>query len=143
MSPREHTRSELQRKLLRGGTPETVQEILCKLEQQGLLNDRALAHRRGLARRKIRLWGKHKIASDLKRLGIDARIVEWVLEQVEVQRSEAETLRQLVERWVTRHGKPEKIVELKKLYDHCFRLGYGSALIREHLSVYFDNTGQS
>jgi hypothetical protein len=52
--------------------------------------------------------------------------------------SEREGLRAVIESWIKSKGRPAKAAELKKLYDRCFRLGYGAQLVREELGEFFD-----
>jgi regulatory protein len=137
LSRRNHTRFELRRKLLARGTPHATEEILDRLEEKGLINDRACALQRALDRRQRGLWGDRRITQDLKRLGIDARMIPGVLERVNNEKTEADSLREAVQSWVGKAGIPEVAPQLKKLYDHCVRLGYAPAQVRGQLEPYF------
>ncbi len=137
LARRNHTRFELRRKLLTRGTPQSAEEVLDRLEEEGLIDDQACALQRALDRRQRGLWGDRRITQDLKRLGIDARIIPGVLEQVNNEKLEADSLREAVQLWVGRTGTPEVAPKLKKLYDHCVRLGYAPAQVRGQLEPYF------
>ena len=137
LARRNHTRFELRRKLLTRGTPQSAEEVLDRLEEEGLIDDQACALQRALDRRQRGLWGDRRITQDLKRLGIDARIIPGVLEQVNNEKQEADSLREAVQLWVGRTGTPEVAPKLKKLYDHCVRLGYAPAQVRGQLEPYF------
>ena len=137
LARRNHTRFELRRKLLTRGTPQGAEQVLDRLEEEGLIDDQACALQRALDRRQRGLWGDQRITQDLKRLGIDARIIPGVLEQVNNEKQEADSLREVVQLWVGKTGTPEVAPQLKKLYDHCVRLGYAPAQVRGQLEPYF------
>ena len=137
LSRRNHTRFELRRKLHTRGTPQGAEEVLDRLENQGLIDDRACALQRALDRRQRGLWGDRRITQDLKRLGIDARMIPGVLDQVNDEKKEADSLREAVQQWVGKTGTPEVAPQLKKLYDHCVRLGYAPEQVRGQLETYF------
>lgn len=137
LARRNHTRFELRRKLLARGTSQAAEEVLDRLEKQGLINDQACALQRALDRRQRGLWGDRRITQDLKRLGIDARMIPGVLEQVNNEKEEADSLREAVQLWVGKAGTPGVAPQLKKLYDHCVRLGYAPERVRGQLEPYF------
>lgn len=137
LARRNHTRFELRRKLLARGTAQAAEEVLVRLEEEGLIDDQACALQRALERRQRGLWGDRRITQDLKRLGIDARMIPGVLEQVNNEKKEADSLREAVQLWVGKAGTPEVAPQLKKLYDHCVRLGYAPAHVRGQLEPYF------
>jgi len=134
---RDHTRFALRVKLLRKGPSQAVEEVLNRLEEEGLLNDQAVALQRALNRRQRGLWGDRRIVQDLKRLGIDARMIPGVLEQVNREKKEEQSLQEAIEMWVGRSGKPQAAPQLKKLFDRCVRLGYVPDLVRKQLAPYF------
>ena len=137
LARRNHTRFELRRKLLTRGTSQAAEEVLDRLEEQGLINDQACALQRAMDRRQRGLWGDRRITQDLKRLGIDARMIPDVLEQVNNEKEEADSLREAVQSWVGKAGTPGVAPQLKKLYDHCVRLGYAPEQVRGQLEPYF------
>ncbi len=137
LARRNHTRFELRRKLLARGTSQAAEEVLDRLEEQGLINDQACALQRALDRRQRGLWGDRRIIQDLKRLGIDAKMIPGVLEQVNNEKEEADSLREAVQLWVGKAGTPGVAPQLQNLYDHCVRLGYAPAQVRCQLEPYF------
>ncbi len=100
LARRNHTRYQLRRKLLARGTSQAAEEVLDRLEKVGLINDQACALQRALDRRQRGLWGDQRITQDLKRLGIDARMIPGVLEKVNNEKKEADSLREAVQLWV-------------------------------------------
>ncbi|MDA2937469.1 recombination regulator RecX [Acidobacteria bacterium AH-259-A15] len=138
LARRDHSRLELRQKLLRSGPSEVVEEVLDELEKKRLLNDESFAVQRALHCRQQRLWGNWRIAQDLKRLGIGAKMIERVLQQVSDEKEEAESLQEAIRLWIEKSGTPKLVSQLKKLYDHCLRLGYAPAQVRGELQFHFD-----
>ena len=138
LTRRDHSRFQLRRKLLRSAPAETVDQVLSRLEDNGFLNDQAFALARARHRRRNKLWGNLRMIRDLKRLGIDARMIQSVLDEVEKEKNQTDSLQESIRKWVEQSGQPTTVSQLKKLYDHCFRLGYEAGLIREHLGSYFE-----
>lgn len=133
-----HSRLELRRKLVRSSPSEAVEKILDLLEEKGFLDDQIFALERALLGRERRLWGDLRVTQDLKRFGIDAKMIDQVLGQVNQRKGEAESLQEAIELWVNKSGKPRTPRPLKKLYDRCLRLGYPPQLVRQQLTAYFD-----
>lgn len=139
LTKRDHSRFQLQNKLLRKATTESVHQVLDRLENNGFLNDQAFALSRAQQKRRGKLWGDLRIIKDLKGLGIDAKIIQSVLTEVENKKGQFDSLKEVVRKWIEQSGPPTTISQLKKLYDRCFRLGYEGDLIREQLDHYFEN----
>ena len=143
LARRNHSRLELRRKLVRAQNSASVEEILALLEEKGFLDDSTFALERALLGRERRLWGDRRVSQDLKRFGIDARIIEQVLEQVNREKGEAEGLQRAIDLWVNKSGEPQTPRPLKKLYDYCVRLGYAPHMVRQQLGPYFDHVDWS
>lgn len=136
---RSHSREELRKKLLRlaGRRRAAVGRVLDELQQRGYLDDQAFALESvRLARR--RLWGNQRIRRHLKGRGIDATMISRVLEQVESESQEAAGLQEVIRRWTEKFGTPETASRLKKLYEHCVRLGYHPEAVRVALAPCFE-----
>ena len=139
LTKRDHSRFQLQNKLLRKATTKSVHQVLDRLENNGFLNDQAFALSRAQQKRRGKLWGDLRIIKDLKGLGIDAKIIQSVLTEVENKKGQIDSLKKVIQKWTEQSGPPTTISQLKKLYDRCFRLGYEGNLIREQLDHYFKN----
>jgi len=139
LTKRDHSRFQLQNKLLRKATTKSVHQVLDRLENNGFLNDQAFALSRAQQKRRGKLWGDLRIIKDLKGLGIDAKIIQSVLTEVENKKGQIDSLKKVIQKWTEQSGPPITISQLKKLYDRCFRLGYEGNLIREQLDHYFKN----
>ncbi len=143
LSRRNHSRYELRRKLLRKGTSDVLDQVLDHLESQGYLDDQGFAYERALRQRQSKYWGSRKISNDLRSLGISERIILEVLEQVENECAEARSLKEAVQFWVERFGPLQTVSQLKRLYDHCARLGHGPQIVREELRPFFKVTEEN
>ena len=136
---RSHSRLELRRKLLKSGAQKQVERLLNTLEDEGFLDDKAFALQRAMHQRQRRRWGSYRIRQDLKNLGIDAKIIHQVLGQVKETKTETASLQEVIHSWVQKKQKPGSFSQIKKLHDHCLRLGYSSSLIRDQLHPYFQS----
>jgi regulatory protein len=139
LARRNHSRLELHHKLVRTHPSELVEEILDRLEEKGFLNDENFALERALLGRERRLWGDLRVFQDLKNFGIDAKMIEQILEQVNRKKEEVESLQEAIDLWVNKSGEPQTPSPLKKLFDHCVRLGYAPHTVRQQLGPYFDH----
>ncbi len=137
LARRTHSSFELSRKLRRRFDASLVDQIVEELQQKGYLDDLEAALERALHCRRVRHYGDRRIAADLTARGIDAKIVEVALAQVNQQHSEAECLRELVSNWLKQKGRPETAGQLKKLYDHGMRRGFPAPLLRQVLAPFF------
>ncbi len=133
LSRRPHSRRQLALTLSRRFPPGAVEAVLDRLTEAGLLDDRQLAVERARYGRHRKHWGDARIRADLRRLGIDAKIVNSAMLQIDGESSEQEPLERVIEAWVTRQGKPQTAAQMKKLFDHCLRRGFASWRVREAL----------
>jgi regulatory protein len=133
---RAHSRHELRRKLARRAAPSEVARVIRRLERQGYLDDRQFAALRASSLRRRRHWGDRRIAFDLRRLGVDARIIRFTLRRLAEELPEEDALQQVVENRLA-GGPPSTAQELKSLYDHCIRLGFRPETVRSRLSGLF------
>ncbi len=79
LATRDHSKHELEQKLLRAGyRPCTVEMVLYKLEKEHLLNDASFA-RQWVEARSTRKLGKNRIAQELRRKGVSAEEAEEAL----------------------------------------------------------------
>ena len=141
LSRRSYGSEELRRKLQRRGSSDEAEKIIARLKELGYLNDEEYAYQRAKFRREIRRWGNHRIAQDLTRLGLNARIVELTLGKLDKECPEAKSFQQVTQAWIKSSGPPKSISQLKKLYDHCIRLGYSSEQVRTGLQEHFNEIG--
>jgi len=138
---RDHSEAELARKLFRHGSSAEVQAVLADLRARGYLNDQALGYRRALYLRTRKLIGNQRIAHELQRLGLDAKIIGPILDQVEDEVPEAVSLQEAVRARVAKSKLPRTRAELKRLFDFAVRLGYPPAAVREVLEPFFAALG--
>jgi regulatory protein len=137
LAVRDHTAAELSRKLSRHGTPEEIRVVLGGLKSRGYLDDQAVACRRATYLRAQKLRGNRRIAQDLQRLGLDARIVRAALDRLEEEAPEAASLREALRLRVARTGTPKSRADLKRLFDYAVRQGFPVSAVREELGPFF------
>lgn len=137
LARREHSRLELLRKLRRWAEPAEIEEVLDECERLEHLSDRRFARQRAEMQRTRRLWGNLRLRLDLRARGVNARIIEEVLEQVEAEFPEHDYLNQLIQTWLERFGRPSDAKRLKRLFQHCRRKGFSGPAVRRQLQPYF------
>lgn len=138
---RDHTEAELARKLRRYGSQPEVQAVLAQLRAKGYLNDEDLGYRRALFLRTRKLLGNRRIAFELQRLGLNAKMIVSIRDRLEDEVPEAVSLQEAVRARVNKSGLPRTRAELKKLFDYAVRLGYPPAAVREVLEPFFVSLG--
>lgn len=137
LSLRAHGTEELRRKLLRKGEAQEVEEVIAELLKKRYLDDLEFAVLRARSSCINKRWGRLRISLDLKNLGVDDRIIEISLEKVLAELPEEESLRKVISIYQKLRGKPATIKDVKKLFDHCIRLGYAPELVRNQLDSLF------
>jgi regulatory protein len=82
LAPREHSRLELRRKLLkRDHAPDVIEEVLQRLEEHGLLSEERFVEQY-ISMRKRKGYGPVRIRQELRERGInDTMIHEWIDER--------------------------------------------------------------
>jgi regulatory protein len=141
LGAREHTSSELARKLTRHGSAGDIQEVIRELCDRGYVNDSESGYRRAFALRTRKFYGNLRIAQDLQRLGLGATMIRLILSRLENEAPEAESLRKALRQRVARKA-PRDRGDLKKLYDHAVRLGYPPGAVRNELRPFFAEAGE-
>ncbi|HXK61556.1 MAG TPA: RecX family transcriptional regulator, partial [Acidobacteriota bacterium] len=101
------------------------------------LNDQEVGYRRARYLRTRKLYGNRRIFHELQSLGLDAKMIGLILEQVEKEAPESASLQEAVRARVATRNLPENRIDLKKLFDYAIRLGYPPAAVREVLEPYF------
>jgi regulatory protein len=139
LSRRAHSREELRRKLTNRFSKGEIEKALRKLEHLGFLDDEEFAIERSRSLRNHKNWGNLRIEHDLQRLGVDAKIIESALILLQEEFPEGKGLERVISSWKRIYGNPRTVSKLKKLYNHCLRLGYPSRLIRQKLDTFFRN----
>jgi regulatory protein len=122
LTRREYTTAEITAKLLdRGCTADVTGDVVAALARDGLLDDRraAGAHVRTALRVKAR--GRHRIARELERRGIDKALTRDLLGDVTPQDEEATIRKILVARRVP--ADPD-LPTRRKLFQHLLRRGF-------------------
>lgn len=129
--------AELAKRLTEKGYPkELIDEVLGKLQKQGLINDRRLADSVSLKFQDAKPSGKRKIAIELKRRGISSQTAEQVLAEL----SPEEELQRAI---LVGNKKAEQLKRLnkkdlqKKTFDFLMRRGFDSATTFKALKKIF------
>lgn len=125
------TRRQLKERLEgKGFDPAIVEEVLSKMEEQGLVSDRTLAQAWTRSFLETKPSGRKRIAFELKKRGIQEEdiqtaLVGYTLEEERVRAKEV--AKRQAERW----KGLERRLRQKRLYDFLVRRGFEFSLSRE------------
>ncbi|MGI6030410.1 MAG: regulatory protein RecX [Eubacteriales bacterium] len=136
LSRRSHGREELRRKLTAKGYDGEIAEQVCtRLAEGGYLDDEAHAQ---LLWEHLRQkgWGAGRIRQEMRSQGLEAQVVEQVLQQQDEQ-EDAEKIRQLIERKL-RFGRSSDAKLKKRICDMLARYGYRYSQYAQIVEEYFD-----
>lgn len=130
------TRRELAGKLADKGYAELViKETLDRLEKQGVLSDKAYAENLLNRFAEIQPSGKRKIAFEMKRRGVPAKIQEEVLNRVGAGEELARAKELAIGRW-ERFGNLDREKRKKRVYDFLIRRGFDYQLSRDLVEAF-------
>jgi regulatory protein len=132
LSYRPRSEAELQSHLLKSDFAETtVDEVLHRLREVGLVDDEAFARYWVDNRARFRPRGKQMLVHELRQKGIASHVIETVLAEYDeigaVQHVAEEQVRRLA------HLPPE--VSRRRLWDRLMRRGFSPDIIREVLAT--------
>lgn len=98
LTVRGRTRAELQKRLAVHGRSETVEKVLDRLEETGLVDDAVFAKDRARSCAVNKGWGPRKIRDDLARRGLGSDLIEEALEAAYEEESSSEIMRRVAEK---------------------------------------------
>lgn len=132
---RDYSRFELYRKLKDTYDEDIAEEICDKMEKLRLLDDRRYAEKLCGHMLEVRHYGLFRIKQELRRRGIDAELVQEILDDISDDDEESfERLEKLIEQKYERYLTDRKGVE--KVKNALLRLGYSYGQIKEALDLY-------
>ncbi len=122
-------RADLKRRLRARGCPaETVQELLDRFEELGLIDDRAYGL---LFLDSHRDWGELRLKGELRERGLAPEVIQQVLEESDIDQWQRAS--ELVQRWQGQNLPPERIL------GRLLRRGFPAALCRDLLDQQDDS----
>ncbi len=129
LSRRDHSYTELLRKLTAKGFKDGAEEALIKLQTQGYIDDERFAQMYVRELITFKNYGKRRIEQELYKKGIDRNIIKDALENAEFPE---ERLTDIIRRRYIRYLSDEKGV--RKTVNALLRLGYSYGDIRDALA---------
>lgn len=94
-----YSAADLQQKLkANADSPATLQTVISKLREYGLLNDRKFAESFATTRLEGRAYGASRVIRDLRARRISAKVAEQAVRQVYGEVDEADLIRQYLKR---------------------------------------------
>ncbi len=115
--------------------------VIDRLKELRYLNDEQLAADVAASRLRSRPIGRRRLKQELRQKRLADSIVESTLRQAYEARDEKEILDEAIRRRIRSRGRPKNRKELKSLYDHLLRQGFGYDEIRAKLARLPDLSG--
>lgn len=119
-----YSRGELRDKLRKFAGEDTVEPVLCRLEQLNLLNDAVYAYNFALCRIKQRDWSPAKVRNSLLRRKVEQNIIEEALGRVRAEMGEEPTVGNYLRRYCGKTGFPADLKGWRRLILHLRRQGF-------------------
>ena len=132
LSRRDHTDYELRAKLRKRGVSDRVaDDVLAECQRLNYLDDsRFAAHYAAELKRKG--FGLHRIRHELKRKGVEARVIELALSSEPSAQAELETAWRAFEKKRYRFdAEPDLRKRRAKIYRYLYSRGFSGAIISE------------
>ncbi|MEI6639459.1 MAG: recombination regulator RecX [Chlorobium sp.] len=137
LSFRNHSRKELERKLLRKGyPPESIEPVLNKLTAQGALDDRVFSMELIRSRSRRKPSGKLVMSAELRKRGVHDTVIEELLNEYE----SAELCRKAAEKKIASLAGATEQERRKKLALFLRNRGFGWQEIEEVLKGFFEQS---
>jgi regulatory protein len=114
---------------------EIVNAVIEKLQSYDYLNDEKYASDLALSRLRQRPQGKRKLRQTLSRKQLERETVDAAIETAFDKMPEAEMIDAAIEKRLRLKGRPESREDIKKLYDHLLRQGFGFDLVRDRVAA--------
>lgn len=86
LSYREHSSSELKRKLLRTATEEDADAAVARMQELGMVDDESFARRYAHELSEVKLYGYMRVKQELMKKGLPREMIEQALEELPDQR---------------------------------------------------------
>jgi|SRR2546430_2472747 len=141
---RPRTRVELERTLLRKGfDADIVGQVLGRLNAVGLVDDKAFAEVWVRSRHAYEGLGRHALAAELRRKGVDASVTAEAVATVDYA-AEEERARQLVRKKLRTMGNADNQAKVRRLVGMLARKGYTQGMsfrvVRDELNTAGEDT---
>lgn len=142
LSTRARSEHELAQGLRQKGySPKIIQQALNRCRELGMMDDRAFARQLTSHRTRIQRKGRRLIEQELKQRGIDQEDIVHALGETNAQRERDNALNWIRKKWPSLKG--EGRVREQKMVAFLYRKGFDSALIRDCLHAYLEETEQA
>ncbi len=133
------TRRELDKRLIeRGFDKEIVEETLNRLEEQGLLSDRAYASNLLQKYTEFQPSGRRKIAFEMKRRGVSPKLCEELLAKIDPEEELKKAREVAFSRWEKLKGISQEKRE-KRVYDFLIRRGFDFQICRDLIDEFLES----
>jgi regulatory protein len=131
ISARLHSRSELQRKLMRREYgEEVVNAVLDDLARLGYVDDERFAKTKALSAAQYKHHGRRRAFMELRRAGVTGDVADKALDDVYAEHDSTAVARQLAEKQAARLKKLDPVVARRRLVGMLQRRGFDYEAIK-------------
>lgn len=132
LSYRDHSKTELYRKLLDSAREEIALSIVTMVEEQGLINDEKYAAKLSKYYLETKKWGARRAAMEMRRKGLDKSLIDEALAECEVDT--VAQITSIIEKKYS--GRLDDFKEKQKVIAALSRLGFDYSDIKMAISEY-------
>lgn len=113
-----------------------LEEIIVQLVEENYLNEERYARSYARGKHNIKLWGKTKIKTELKRRKISDYCIRKAMEEIDEEEYE-KNLNRVIDKYIlARQGKYNSAELHKKALHHAVTKGYEYTLANEYIQQY-------
>ncbi len=139
LSYRPRSESEIRTRLEREKLlPETIEEIIIKLRDEGQLDDRRFAEMYAESKMFKKPIGAHRLRRELHQKGLSDTIIQHVVQTLCNEESELKNARYLAEKKLATDRTKDPLKRKRRLSDYLARRGFGWDVIRVIIEEYFN-----
>lgn len=140
LSYKSYTSAMLAQRLSQDFAPETVEDVIARLQELGLLNDADYALRCGRDLINLKKYSLQRVGQELRRRGIDPCTVEDTLAALEEEDDPGERIQQIILKKYLRGLGEEK--GRRRAVNGLVRLGYRYEDIKREISAVLEEYGE-
>lgn len=133
LAARPRSETQLRERLLERACRELVDECIARLMEMGYVDD--LRYAEGYASHRLRnkSVGRSRVARELARREVSQDVINEALDSVFEETDEETLIDRAIEKRIRLRGRPKDASDVKKMFAHLMRLGFGYDLIMRKL----------
>jgi len=113
---------------------EIVDRVIAKLEEYKYLDDQQFASDLAVSKLRQKPQGKRRLLQSLSQKKLSKENVDTAIKAAFEKLPESELIDRAIEKRLRLKGKPERLEDKKKFFDHLLRQGFDFGLVRERMN---------